>query len=364
MSGAPSILFAGGGTGGHVFPALAIAESVLELEPNARISFAGARDRLEAEVVPRYGFAFDPIWIAGFRRSFSPANLLFPVKVVAALLQSRRIIRTRRPDVVVGTGGYAAGPVVFTAVRLGCRTLIQEQNAYPGFTTRFLAPRVDEVHVGFPSTREYLGRARRVVVSGSPVRPSLVRIPAAEARRFFGFDEEKPTVFVFGGSLGAQSINAAVAAMLPRFETEGVQLIWQTGMRTFEQFRRCGESRPHVVIRPFIHEMHAAYSAATIVVCRAGAASIAEITAMGVPSILVPYPHAAADHQRRNAHALADAGASCVVEDDRLEVLEQILFELVSDKAALERMAEAARRLGKPGASRAIAEAVLRLAAR
>ncbi|MBL0173737.1 MAG: undecaprenyldiphospho-muramoylpentapeptide beta-N-acetylglucosaminyltransferase [Ignavibacteria bacterium] len=357
-----TVVFTGGGTGGHLFPGIAIAEALLLRDPATRVSFAGSKKKIEAVVVPKRGFAFDAIWISGFRRRFSAETLSLPLKVVVSLWQSFRLLRARKPDVVVGTGGYVSGPVVAMAARMGTPTLIQEQNEYPGVTTRALSGMVDEVHITFDSTRRMLPRAKKVVLSGNPVRQSLSRAETGAARRAFGLDPALPVVFVFGGSLGAASINRAVVTMLPRFAEERVQVLWQTGTAQFVDMQRAAAGMPHAAVRAFIDEMHVAYSAATLVVCRAGATSIAELTALGIPAILVPYPHAAADHQRKNARALAGGGAARIVEDAAIDSLEDTLFPLLRDGDALRRMAEAARGLGRPEAAFDIADAVIRLA--
>ncbi len=361
-SASPVMVFAGGGTGGHVFPAIAVAEAVLKIVPDARVSFAGSRDKIEATQARRGGYEFDAIWISGFRRRLSLDTFVFPLKLIVSLVQSLRIIRRRRPDVVVGSGGYVSGPVVWAGSLLGCRSLILEQNEFPGVTTRLLAARADEVHIAFESTRALLPRARKVVVAGNPVRSGLTRISAEDARRRFGLSPDRGTVLVFGGSQGASSINRAVAGMLARFRSEGVQLIWQTGRTDYESMHEKAGSAGDIAVREFIDDMNAAYSAATLVVCRAGATSIAEITALGKPSVLIPYPHAAGDHQRRNARALEISGAARVVDETEIAKLERVVFSLLSDKDSLTRIAEASGRMGRPEAAAAIAHAVLRLA--
>lgn len=366
MSAPLTVVFAGGGTGGHLFPGIAIAEALRVLRPDARISFAGSAAKIEARVVPAHGYAFDPIWISGLRRSFSLATALLPLKLVVSVLQSARLLRRRRPQVVVGTGGYVSGPVLWTAARLGLRTLIHEQNEYPGATTRTLAGLVDEVHITFESSAQHLRTARRVVRSGNPVRPSLRRIDTAEARARFGLDPAQPVVFVFGGSLGAASINRAVRASLDRLAEAGLQVLWQTGAADLTMARSAAASHGGIVVQPFIDDMAAAYSAASLVVCRAGATSLAELSALAVPALLIPYPHAAADHQRRNARAMEAAGAAAYLDDDALAGSDQRAFgdrvlALAGDGDALVAMATRAAQMARPDAARSIAEAIITL---
>lgn len=363
MSEALRFIFAGGGTGGHLFPGIAIAEALHTLRPDCVISFVGSHNRIEARVVPKYGYPFDSVWIAGLQRRLSLRTALLPLKLIVSLVQSWRILRRRRPHVVIGTGGYVSGPLLYVAARTGRRTLIHEQNEFPGITTRKLAPLVDEVHVSFPGSARLLQNARRLLQSGNPVRLSLRRHDAGDARVHFGLHPARKTLLVFGGSLGARSINRAVRALVPRLVREEYQLIWQTGTAEFETYKSLGALyHEQVIVRQFIDEMDVAYSAADLVLCRAGATSIAELTALGTPSLLIPYPHATADHQYKNAVALAEQGAAHVLRDEELHRLERELFSLFDDSATLMRMAEAATVAGRPRAAFDIAEAVLRLA--
>jgi UDP-N-acetylglucosamine--N-acetylmuramyl-(pentapeptide) pyrophosphoryl-undecaprenol N-acetylglucosamine transferase len=366
MSAPLTVVFAGGGTGGHLFPGIAIAEALRTLRPDTRISFAGSASKIEARVVPAHGYAFDPIWISGFRRSFSLATALLPLKLAVSVLQTMRLLRRRRPQVVVGTGGYVSGPVVWTAAKLGYRTLIHEQNEYPGATTRRLAGLVDEVHITFEASARHLAHARRVVASGNPVRPSLRRLDTAEARARFGLDASRPVLFVFGGSLGAGSINRAILAGLERLADAHVQVLWQTGAADLTQARAAAASHGGIVVLPFIDDMAAAYSAASLVVCRAGATSLAELSAMQMPALLIPYPHAAADHQRRNARAMEAAGAAAYLDDDEIRegdgsVLVDRVLALMCDADALAAMAARTATLARPDAARSMAEAIVRL---
>lgn len=363
MSEALRVIFAGGGTGGHLFPGVAVAEALLQLRPGSSVSFVGSHNRIEARVVPKLGYPFDPLWISGLRRSVSLSTLLLPFKLAVSLLQSWRILRRRRPHVVVGTGGFASGPLLYVAAKTGRPTLIHEQNEYPGITTRKLAGAVDEVHVTFESSSRLLGQAKRLVLSGNPVRLSLTRHDAGDARVHFGLHPARRTLLVFGGSLGAAAINRALRALVPRLVREEYQLIWQTGAREHAQYASFGALyQGQVVVRPFIDEMDMAYSAADLVLCRAGATTLAELGVLGLPAILIPYPHAAADHQAHNAAAVAENGAALVLRDEELGALEDTLFPLLDDDDTLADMAAASTALGRPRAAFEIAEAVIRLA--
>jgi UDP-N-acetylglucosamine--N-acetylmuramyl-(pentapeptide) pyrophosphoryl-undecaprenol N-acetylglucosamine transferase len=359
-----TLVFAGGGTGGHLYPALAIADEIRRRHPDADIVFVGTEGKIESSVVPARGYPLVTIWISGFRRRFSAGNVLFPLKVVVALLQSALLLWRKKPGVVIGTGGYVCGPVVAAAQMLGVRTLIQEQNSVPGATTRMLAPRADEVHIAFERAGRYLRRGDNIRLTGNPTRDILGEVTREEGARFFGLDPGKKTLFVFGGSRGAATINAAMAPLARCLAGEGIQVVWQTGEEDFDSLRRAFEAdRTTVKLFPFIERMECAYAACDVAVCRSGASSLAELTRVGVPSILIPYPHAAADHQTENAKAMTDAGAGILIPDaDAARLLPAAVRGLLNDRERLRAMAEAARLLGRPGAAGVLADAVERLA--
>ncbi len=367
-SGRIRILFAGGGTGGHLYPAIAMAHEIRMLRPEAEIIFAGTNGKIEARVVPTFGYAFAPIWISGFKRGFSAGNMVFPLKLLVALAQSFFLIRKHSPHVVVGTGGYVSGPVVFMATLLGVPTLIQEQNSYPGVTTRFLASRANEVHLTFEKSAQYLRRKDNIRLTGNPTRASIGNISKEAGRRFFNLQEQQRTLFVFGGSLGARSINRAMLGALQRFVKKGVQIVWQTGTEDYEEAHLSAVatsdgSTAAVRVHRFIDQMEYAYGACDLAVCRAGATTLAELTRAGVPSVLVPFPHAAADHQTENARALVDARAAVMVRDgDVREQLFDVVMHLLLDDERLKQMAERARSLGRPDAAGNLATAILALA--
>lgn len=368
---APGIVIAGGGTGGHLFPGLAIADALKRREPDARITFVGTKHKIEGRVVPQRGYAFVPIWISGFRRTLTAENLLFPLKLLVALVQSFFLMKKLRPDVVVGTGGYVCGPPLYVASLLGVPTVVQEQNSMPGATTKFLAPRATQVHLSFESTRRALRRQDNIRVSGNPTFGSGTRITAADGLKYFRLSESTSTLLVFGGSLGASSINRALFANLQEIRSLNVQIIWQTGERDFEAVKREVErleadNRPPVVrVFPFIDRMQYAYAASRLAVCRAGATTIAELTGLGVPAILVPYPHAAADHQKQNAALLVREGAAVMIEDHELhERIVPAVREVIGNSERLRMMSLKAQALGKPQAAETIADAVLALVRR
>lgn len=356
------VALAGGGTGGHLFPAMAIAEQLKERRPETEFLFFGTSGKIESRVVPQKGYPFRSIWISGFHRSLRLDNLLFPVKVVVSLWQSWTALRHFRPHAVIGTGGYVCGPVLAVASWMGIPTVVHESNSYPGVTTRLLASRVDRLLVSFEDTKRWLPRTGRVTVVGTPVRKGLGTADRATARNQFGLDQDRTTVLIVGGSLGASSVNRAIAASVDVLKTAGIQVIWQTG-RSDEaeltaRFGASGIGR----VTGFIENMDGAYAAADLVVARAGASTLAELTTIGKASVLVPYPYAAADHQMKNARSMEAAGAAIVVPDkDVMDRLPPTLIALAADPAKRSAMEQAAKQLGEPDAAHTIAAMVLDL---
>jgi UDP-N-acetylglucosamine--N-acetylmuramyl-(pentapeptide) pyrophosphoryl-undecaprenol N-acetylglucosamine transferase len=363
-----TMLFAGGGTGGHLYPAVAIADAVRRLLPDTRIVFVGNRDRIEGRVAPTLGYEFIASPVRGLRRALTAANLAVPFRLVAALVQSFRLLRSLRPAVVVGTGGYVAGPPLYVASLLGIPTLIQEQNSYPGIATRLLARRAREVHICFEETRRHLRRRENVHVSGNPIRAAIGSVPRAEGARRYGFDPARPTILVTGGSLGAARLNAAVLAAVRGWVAEdGVQLLWLTGeahaATIRAQLAALGlPAGAPVRVEAFEPAMEHAYAASDLAIARSGASTLAELAAAGVPAVLVPYPFAAADHQTRNADTMVHEGAAVLLrENDAASQLLETVRQLMRDPARRASMAERMRALARPDAAATIARAVLRL---
>ena len=360
-----NILFAAGGTGGHLFPALAIADAIREKRPDTVFLFVGTKGKIEARAVPQRGYRFAPIWISGFHRGLRAENLLFPLKVLVSLVQSFFVIRRFRPHVVVGTGGYVCGPVLFVASLLRIPTVVHESNSYPGVTTRMLSSRATKVFTAFEATNKWLKRADNVERVGTPTRQELDNRSKDESIRFFGLDAGKKTVLVFGGSLGAHSMNRAMLGIVRHLAKAGIQFIWQTGEADSREIKENVQGMNVGWVGPFIDRMDFAYAAADIVVSRSGATTIAELTRIGKPVILVPLPFSAAGHQATNAKTVAEAGAAVIVADKDVDTkLEPSIRELLNNKATMDRMARASKSLGTPSAGPLIAEKILTLAAR
>ena len=318
-----SLVFAGGGTGGHFFPAVAIADRVRELlkgRCDAKIVFVGTTRGIEYRMRDRLGYPLCLIRVRGLARSLAPGNLLVPFLVIGALLKSRAILKAAAPDVVIGTGGYVSWPVLRAAALMKIPTVLQEQNSYPGIATRQLASRARRVYLGLAGAGTYLDASAPVMVTGNPVRSSITGGDRQEALERFGLDPSRRTILVLGGSQGARSINQAVLKSLAaQTLPEGYQLLWQTGKLDFtDMTSRIGEHTESCTLIAFEQRMDLVYASADLVVARAGAISLAEIEAVGLPSLLIPYPHAAGDHQRRNAQVYVGRGVAEVIDPDNL----------------------------------------------
>lgn len=362
------VIVSGGGTGGHIFPAVSIADAVRSLRPDARILFVGAEGRMEMQRVPAAGYEIKGLPVAGFDRR----NLLKNFGVVMKLMKSRRmakdIIRDFRPDVAVGVGGYASGPTLNMAQKMGVPTLLQEQNSYAGVTNKLLAKKARRICVAYDGMERFFP-AERIVMTGNPVRQTLltVRIPKEEAVKEFGLEPGKRTVLIVGGSLGARTLNESVLANLSLIRQQGmVQFIWQTGKYYSEEIaRRLKESYcpPNLKVMDFIGNMNAAYAAADLVISRAGAGSISEFCLLGKPVILVPSPNVAEDHQTKNAMALVNKDAALYVADaEAVKTLIPLAVNTVNSVQELDTLSRNIRRMGRPDAARIIAEEVVALA--
>jgi UDP-N-acetylglucosamine--N-acetylmuramyl-(pentapeptide) pyrophosphoryl-undecaprenol N-acetylglucosamine transferase len=357
----PRILVAAGGTGGHVFPALAIADEIRKLKPNTEFIFIGTKGKIETRVVPQRGYKIKTIWISGFHRSLRFGNLLFPLKVIVSLVQSFFLIKKFQPDVAIGTGGYVCGPVLYIASLLRIPTAVHESNSYPGITTRILSTRATKVFTAFDVTSNWLKCRDNIELVGTPTRDAIGTISRDDGIRFFNLDSRKKTVLVFGGSLGASSINQTVRKMADDLIKSGIQLIWQTGKSNTGLIDEM-KKKNIGWIEPFIDAMEYAYAAADVVICRAGATTLAELTRLGKAAILVPYPYAAEDHQTFNAKTLVDAGAATMITDRDVQIkMKSELLALLNDDVKRQKMSQACRFLGKPNAGAKIAATILEI---
>ncbi len=329
------IVFSGGGTGGHVYPAIAIADAVRKIKPEAEILFIGANGKLEMEKVPQAGYKIEGLNISGFHRKFTLRNLSFPFKLLASLWKARSILKRFKPDLAIGVGGYASGPTLEMASRMGVPCLIQEQNSFPGKTNRILAKKVQKICVAYDDMEKYFPK-EKLVKTGNPIRKIFFeKINVEQSRENYKLDQNKKTVLLFGGSLGAKSLNVAVAESFELLKSrEDIQLIWQAGKLYYDTFRESETALlPNVKILPYLEKMEEAYGAADIVISRAGAITISELAAIGKAAILVPSPNVAEDHQTMNAKALSSVGAAILVEDKTInESLFKEAFALIDNK--------------------------------
>lgn len=358
------VMISGGGTGGHIYPAISIAQSLKEILQAVEILFVGAKGKMEMEKVPSAGFEIEGLWISGLQRRLSAQNLLFPVKLVSSLWGARRLIRKFKPHVVVGVGGYASGPLLFAASKKGIPTLIQEQNSYAGLTNKLLAKSVHKICVAHEGMEKYFP-ASKLVVTGNPVRRTILLNPnrKEEAFKHFELSDEKPVLLVLGGSLGARSVNEVMLAGLEKLKASDVQLIWQCGGYYYDEMQTRSEGcSGHVVLKDFILQMDFAYAVADVVISRAGALSIAELMLTGKPSILVPSPNVAEDHQTLNAQALTAHDAAVMVKDE--EAMDTLLDEalaLLSDENRRKALAKNIRSMANEEAAMDIANEVIKL---
>lgn len=361
----PRILLAAGGTGGHVYPAIAIADALRSENSDTEILFVGTKDHMEWKAVPKAGYDIRNVWISGFHRRFTLKNLFFPVKLVTSLVQSLRILAGYKPHVVVSCGGYAAGPVGWVAGRKGIPIVIQEQNSFPGVTNRLLAKFAVKIFTAFKEADRYLPE-EKTEVTGNPTRATLTGADKGKALESFGFSDDKPVLLVMGGSGGAKTINEAMKANIEQLHDEaGLQIIWQCGARYYDELSTeiNEKNLENLRLTAFLDNMAEAYAAADLVISRAGASSCSELMLTGKPSVLVPSPNVAGDHQTQNAKAMADAGASKLLEDNAMkETMTELVEQLIYDQENLQRMNQAALNLAKPEAAKLIAKEILEIA--
>jgi UDP-N-acetylglucosamine--N-acetylmuramyl-(pentapeptide) pyrophosphoryl-undecaprenol N-acetylglucosamine transferase len=362
------LIFAGGGTGGHLFPAIAIADRVKQMLGNkmtVKILFVGTKRGLEYRMREDLGYPLHIVNMRGIIRGLTLLNLLVPFVVVMALIKSASLLKSFRPDLVVGTGGYVCYPVLRVAAFKGITTLLQEQNSYPGVATRQLAGRARKIYLGFEKAREFLRTNAEVIVTGNPVRTSIAEGDREKALEHFGLSPDRKTILVLGGSQGARSINNAVLYSLDKEKlNQGVQILWQTGRRDYKEVEeKAAEKTSNCALFPFAHQMEQVYAAADLVIARAGALSLAEITACGLPSILIPYPHAAGDHQKKNAEDYVTRGMAHMIEEKDLasiDLISEATDLLGSDKYRRMKEAIAAEVAGRKPAVDVIAQDIIR----
>jgi len=362
MSSKYKILISGGGTGGHIFPALSIANA-LKRRLDADILFVGADNRMEMEKVPAAGYEIKGLPVAGFDRKNLLRNIGVLLKLRKSMSIARRIVKDFKPDIAIGVGGYCSGPTLKAAQKAGVPTLLQEQNSYAGVTNKLLARKAKKICVAYPEMERFFP-ADKIVMTGNPVRKDLLSqtITAEKARERFGLNPKLPTVLVVGGSLGARTLNESMETGIRRLYEEGIQVIWQTGKNFGDRGPAAAKNLEGVVVTRFISDMASAYAAADLVVSRAGAGSISELELLGKPSVLVPSPNVAEDHQTKNARALSDKGAAILVEDSKAaDSLVDEIIALIGDGEKLADMSGKIRELALPDSDEKIVDEIVKI---
>jgi UDP-N-acetylglucosamine--N-acetylmuramyl-(pentapeptide) pyrophosphoryl-undecaprenol N-acetylglucosamine transferase len=352
------VILSGGGTGGHIFPALAIADALKRESASTKILFVGASDRMEMTRVPDAGYPIKGLWISGIKRNLSFQNLLFPFKLVASLYRSYLILKKFKPQVVIGTGGFASGPLLYMATRLNIPSLIQEQNALPGITNRVLGKYVHRVCVAHQQAEKFFSK-NKMVLTGNPLRAELTQslLDSKKARKLLGLEPNKVTLLVVGGSLGARRINDLLAEQAERITSQNVQILWQCGKLYEKEFSRYEKKNIHV--RAFLDDMSTAYAAADLIISRAGALAVSELCQVGKAVLFIPSPNVAENHQFKNAIAVAEKGAAIVIEEKELDKnFEKEIDELLTNITLRSTLGGNIKKLAKSNATASIVEQV------
>ena len=361
------VIISGGGTGGHIFPAIAIADALKAKCPEIELLFIGAEDRMEMEKVPAAGYKIIGLWISGLQRNLSLRNLIFPFKVAHSLIKAGSVIRAFKPDVVVGVGGYASGPMLRVAAKRGVPTLIQEQNSYAGLTNRILGKKVDVICVAYEGMNKFFPKDK-LKFTGNPVRKDIISLTGKKeaAMSYFSLNPSKKTVLVIGGSLGARSINTGISSCISQLLNIQVQLIWQTGKAFFREAEKIANEEKNngaVKVFEFISKMDLAYAVADIIISRAGAIAVSELCCVGKPVILVPSPNVAEDHQTKNATTLLDKDAAIIMKDHETGTkLRPVISALLADEHRMAVLGANINKLAKYHAAEEIAAEILKLA--
>jgi UDP-N-acetylglucosamine--N-acetylmuramyl-(pentapeptide) pyrophosphoryl-undecaprenol N-acetylglucosamine transferase len=356
------IILSGGGTGGHIYPAIAIANALKARFPKSEFLFVGAKDKMEMQKVPQAGYSIIGLWISGIQRRLTFKNVLFPLKLVVSLFRSMAILNSFKPDVVIGTGGFASGPLLQVAAMKGVPTLIQEQNSFPGITNKLLSKKVTKVCVAYEGLERFFPK-EKLILTGNPVRQDVVDLEgkSAEANTFFSLDPHKKTLLVLGGSLGARRINQLVESKLDYLKNLDIQLIWQCGKLYEADYSRYN-SNANVQVHSFLNRMDLAYASADVIISRAGASSVSELCVVGKPVIFIPSPNVSEDHQTKNALAVSEQGAALLIREQDLESNFETQFSALisSDSTQLE-LSAAIKQLALKNATQSIVDEIEKL---
>ena len=356
------IILSGGGTGGHIYPAIAIANELKFRFPDAEFLFVGALDRMEMEKVPQAGYKIEGLWISGVQRKLTAKNLMFPLKLMSSLIKARKIVKKFKPDVAIGTGGFASGPLLNMAVVKGVPSLIQEQNSYPGITNKILAKRVDKICVAYDGLERFFPSGK-LIKTGNPIRQDLLTIDSKtnEGKVFFKLNSAKKTLLILGGSLGSKRINELIEKELEFFQTQNVQMIWQCGKLYFEQYKKYNNNAD-VQVHAFLNNMDFAYAASDFIISRAGASSVSELCVVGKPTIFIPSPNVAEDHQTKNAMAIVGKNAALLIKESDLDIdFENRFSQLIASKERQNELSKNIKKLALVNATNDIADEVEKL---
>lgn len=354
-------ILSGGGTGGHIYPAIAIANELKVHYPGCEILFVGAKDKMEMQKVPQAGYPIKGLWISGLQRKLTLQNLMFPVKVIDSLLKSFRIIRSFQPDVVIGTGGFASGPLLRVAAMMNIPIVVQEQNSYPGITNKILSKKASVICVAYENLERFFPKDK-IKITGNPVREDLISIESKkwDALTYFALDATQKTLLVLGGSLGSRRINQLIAKEIDFITSQNIQVIWQCGKLYFEEYIHF--ARPNVKVVSFIDRMDLVYAAADFIISRAGASSVSELCLVGKPVIFIPSPNVAEDHQTKNAKAIEDKKGAVLLKENELdEKFEAIFSNLVNDEKKQNDLGSQILKLAKPNATLDIVKEISKL---
>ena len=354
-------ILSGGGTGGHIYPAIAIANELKKRFPEAEFLFVGAKDKMEMQKVPQAGYAIKGLWIAGLQRKLTLQNALFPIKLLSSLWESRKILKSFKPDVVIGTGGFASGPLLNVANSLNIPTLIQEQNSYPGITNKLLSKKAAKICVAYENLERFFPK-EKMILTGNPVRQDLIDVSSKreEAITFFKLDPKKKTLLVLGGSLGARRINQLIEKELQGLLSQKVQIIWQCGKLYLDDYSKYNSAQVQVVA--FIERMDLVYAAADVVISRAGASSVSELCIVGKPVIFIPSPNVAEDHQTKNAQVIVDKKGAIMIKESALEDEFSIVLEaLLKDEGKQQLLGDNIKKLALPQATIQIVDEIEKL---
>ncbi len=358
----PKFILSGGGTGGHIYPAIAIANELKKRYPNAEILFVGASDKMEMQKVPQAGYAIEGLWIAGLQRKITLQNMLFPFKLISSLWKSRSILKRFKPDVVIGTGGFASGPLLQMANNLHIPTVIQEQNSYPGITNKLLSKKAKAICVAYENLERFFP-SDKIVFTGNPVRDDLLTVASKreEGMSYFKLDSSKKTLLILGGSLGARRVNQLIAKELDFILNSGIQVFWQCGKLYYEEYQHFN-SKSNVQVTAFIDRMDLVYAAADFVISRAGASSVSELCLVGKPTLFIPSPNVAEDHQTKNAKAIVEKDGAILLKESELdEQFESVFTELISNETKQLELATNIKKLAKSNATTDIVDTILKL---